>query len=61
MKKPVCQFETIEDHFNFGRYNGLTLADVLEINPSYIEWCVKKCYGVYFPKKERIKRQKIAK
>lgn len=48
MKKPVCQFETIEDHFNFGRYNGLTLADVLEINPSYIEWCVKKCDGVYF-------------
>lgn len=48
MKRPVCQFETIEDHFNFGRYNGLTLADVLEINSSYIEWCVKKCDGVDF-------------
>ena len=48
MKEPVCQFESIEDHFNFGKYSGLTLADVLEINPSYIEWCVKKCDGVHF-------------
>ncbi len=48
MKTPICQFESIDDHFNFGRYNGLTLADVLDINPSYVEWCINSCDGVYF-------------
>ena len=49
MKKlHTCNFESIEDKFNFGRYCGLSLADVLDINPSYINWCVKHCTGVIF-------------
>lgn len=43
-----CNFSSIEDQFNFGRYNGLSLADVLDINPSYLSWCVKHCTGVIF-------------
>lgn len=43
-----CKFSSIEDKFNFGRYNGLSLADVLDINPSYLSWCVKHCTGVIF-------------
>ena len=43
-----CNFTTIEDQFNFGRYKGLSLADVLDINPSYLSWCVKHCTGVMF-------------
>lgn len=46
MGKRVCEFETIEDKFNFGKYRDLTLADVLDINPSYVEWCINKCDGV---------------
>lgn len=42
----VCRFDSIGDLFNFGKYNGLSLADVLDINPSYISWCVKHCTGV---------------
>ena len=44
----TCHFKSIEDQFNFGRYNGLSLADVLDINPSYLSWCVKYCTGVIF-------------
>ena len=43
-----CKFSSIEDQFNFGRYRGLSLADVLDINPSYLDWCVKHCTGVIF-------------
>lgn len=45
---PRCNFESIEDQFNFGKYRGLSLADVLDINPSYLDWCVKHCTGVVF-------------
>lgn len=48
MSKPYCLFETISDRFNFGKYNNLSLSDVLDINPSYVEWCVKVCDGVDF-------------
>ena len=47
MSKPICQFESIEDRFNFGKYNGLSLSDVMEINPSYVEWCLSQCDGVH--------------
>lgn len=43
-----CNFASIEDQFNFGRYNGLSLADVMDINPSYLSWCIKYCTGVIF-------------
>ena len=41
-----CNFESINDQFNFGRYNGYSLADVMDLNPSYLEWCIKYCTGV---------------
>lgn len=44
--RPVCEFNSISDRFNFGKYNGFSLADVLDINPSYVDWCVKHCTGV---------------
>lgn len=49
-----CNFESIEDQFNFGRYRGLSLADVLDINPSYINWCVKHCTGVIFQLEDKV-------
>lgn len=39
----ICNFFSIEDQFNFGKYNGLSLADVLDIDPSYITWSVLNC------------------
>ncbi len=50
----TCNFQTLENQFNFGRYNGLSLADVLDINPSYIEWCVKYCTGVIFRLEDKV-------
>lgn len=41
-----CEFDSIEDTFNFGRYNGLSLADVLDFDIQYFDWCVKFCTGV---------------
>ncbi len=51
---PICNFESIEDHFNFGRYRGLSLAYVLDINPSYLSWCVKHCSGVIFQLEDKV-------
>lgn len=50
----TCNFESIEDQFNFGRYYGLSLADVLDINPSYLSWCVKHCTGVIFQLQDKV-------
>lgn len=59
--KNDCIFETIEDSFNFGKYRGLTLADVLDIDSSYIVWCEYYCDGVHFLIKEKALEQiKIA-
>lgn len=49
-----CRFASLEDQFNFGRYRDLSLADVLDINPSYLDWCVKHCTGVIFQLDDRI-------
>lgn len=46
MRIPLCEFHSLDDLFNFGRYKGLSLADVLDLNPSYVCWCVKHCTGV---------------
>lgn len=50
----TCNFESIENQFNFGRYSGLSLADVLDINPSYLSWCVKHCTGVRFQLQDKV-------
>ena len=50
----LCNFKSLEDQFNFGRYNGLSLADVLDINPSYLSWCVKHCTGVIFQVEDQV-------
>lgn len=39
-------FLEISDVFKFGRYRGLSLSDVLDLNPDYIKWCM---YNVSFP------------
>ena len=43
-----CIFASIADIFNFGKYAGLSLADVLDFNPSYLNWCVKNITGGKF-------------
>lgn len=48
MSKPCSIFNSIEDLYNFGQYEGLSLADVLDINSSYVEWCVYQCDGRHF-------------
>lgn len=50
----LCNFKSLEDQFNFGRYDGLSLADVLDINPSYLSWCVKHCTGVIFQVEDQV-------
>ncbi len=43
-----CIFEHLDDIFNFGKYQGMALGDVMEINPSYVEWCQKNTQYVLF-------------
>lgn len=57
MRTRRCNFDTIEDQFNFGRYRDLSLADVMDINPSYLDWCIKHCTGVIFTLQETAKEE----
>jgi hypothetical protein len=34
------KFYDLETQFTFGKYNGLTLEQVIEKNPGYISWCL---------------------
>lgn len=34
-------FSHLSDVFTFGHYKGCTLSDVVDMCPSYIEWCIK--------------------
>jgi hypothetical protein len=34
------KFYNIDTVFNFGKYAGKTVREVLDIQPSYIDWCV---------------------
>ena len=57
MRTRRCNFDTIEDQFNFGRYHDLSLADVMDINPSYLDWCIKHCTGVIFTLQETAREE----
>lgn len=40
-KIQVYRFTSLADKFTFGAYNGQSLADVIDVNPEYLEWCVQ--------------------
>ena len=46
MSNRLCIFDSIESQYNFGKYKGLSLADVLDIDPSYFYWSINECDGV---------------
>ena len=39
MIKPSYQFKSLATRFDFGKHLGETLSDVLEKDPSYVNWC----------------------
>lgn len=36
----MAYFEHIDDEFDFGKFKGFSLSDVMDINPDYIIWCM---------------------
>ena len=36
----MAYFEHIDDEFDFGKFKGMSLSDVMDINPDYIVWCM---------------------
>lgn len=38
-------FEHIDDKFDFGKFSGCTLGEVLTFNPDYVDWVVKNVNG----------------
>ena len=46
MSNRQCIFDSIESQYTFGRYKGLSLADVLDFYPSYFSWSITECDGV---------------
>ena len=36
----MAYFNHIDDEFDFGKFKGLSLSDVMDISPQYIVWCM---------------------
>ncbi len=43
----MAYFKHIDDEFDFGKYKGLSLSDVMDINPEYITWCMLNVSGPF--------------
>ena len=41
----MTQFEHIDDKFEFGKFSGCTLGEVLTFNPDYVDWVMKNVSG----------------
>ena len=41
----MTQFEHIDDIFEFGKFSGCTLGEVLTFNPDYVDWVMKNVSG----------------
>jgi hypothetical protein len=41
----MTQFEHIDDKFDFGKFSGCTLGEVLTFNPEYVDWVLKNVSG----------------
>ena len=41
----MTQFEHIDDKFDFGKFSGCTLGEVLTFNPDYVDWVMKNVSG----------------
>jgi hypothetical protein len=39
-KNKVFKHYYIESELTFGKYNGKSIEQIIEIQPSYIEWCI---------------------
>lgn len=33
------KFYTLDSEFNFGKYEGKTVKEIIEIQPAYLDWC----------------------
>lgn len=36
----IVEFTSLESRFTFGRHKGLNLADVMDLDPQYLNWCI---------------------
>lgn len=43
-----CILDSLNDTFNFSKYEGYTLADVLDLDPGFIKWAIKNTTFVLF-------------
>ena len=41
-------FFTINCKFDFGKYKGLSLEEVLSFDSQYLDWCIAKYKTVYY-------------
>lgn len=41
-QKELLKVKGITNKFQFGKYKGKTLFYVLDKNPQYVVWCIKK-------------------
>ena len=41
----MTYFDSISDKFDFGKFKGSSLAEVLRWNPDYINWVIQNVSG----------------
>lgn len=44
----MAYFENLSDEFDFGKYSGKSLSDVIDLNPSYINWCMMNVNNLFY-------------
>ena len=48
------KYYSLKSVFTFGKFNGLSLEKILQIQPSYINWCLGNLDHFYIPMEDQI-------
>ncbi len=48
------KYYSLESVFSFGKYNGLSLEKILQIQPSYVNWCLGNLDHFYITMEDQI-------
>jgi hypothetical protein len=48
------KYYNLETIFTFGKFNGLSLSQVLSIQPTYVNWCLEKLDHFYMAEEDQL-------
>ncbi len=48
------KYYNLETVFSFGKYNGISLTQVLQIDPTYLNWCLSNLDHFYIAEEDQL-------